>query len=431
MTGLLEEELRATLSAHAGEVLVSRHLADHARGEAVRLRRRQRTQALAGVAVLAGVVAVIPWLSTPGSPDRSLPPVTQPTPSPTGSELVWTGRDVPETVLALARETGALVASGNTIVDGATVVQLPTNVEVDVESGDTTSLTISALSRAAGGYVSATGPRTVGEASAFDISYVRRDGSVTPLGTSLVGDRVAVSPDGLLVAFADASGGWEGPSIRVVELSGRVVAQRSLPQLGTPMAVDAKGVWYSLAVDPGTAPYYWDLTGGGRRTTQLAIASTSVLAAVHGDQMVVDDYGEDGCQHGLDVSDPTVPVPLWFDCRNANLASYSPTGDDVATIVTPPGGGSSVVAVHAARTGEVLAETRVPGVPGLQMQWTADGQTVILAGCCSDDGDSLWAVALVGSLDAPRLEATDYGPVPVDASVVVVGVELPLPPAGA
>jgi hypothetical protein len=429
MTPLLEDQLRAALVARAEDVRPAPHLADDARAEAVRLRRMHRSRALGGATVLVGVVALVPWLTSLG-PEHPLPLASAiSTPSPDPSHITVPDEAVPESVLALGRDTGALLATGTTIIDGSTIVRMPTEVQVDGGKTVLAPFHITALARAEGGYIVLAGPTSNKADAAFRVSYVNRNGTVRPLGESILSDHVAVSPDGLRVAFADAANGWEHPTMTVVELSGHVVAQRPLIQTGAPESLDATGIWLSLQVDPGAAPYFWNLETDA--LTQLAVSPSQVLAAVHGDAMVVDDFGGECSQYGLDVADRQHPQQQWSDCANANAAAFSPTGDQVATLAFAPDTDVVTLTVRDSATGQALAQTALTDRTLLAMQWTSDGQNLVLGGCCADAGDALVSVHLgqQRSTGAFTLEPKAYPPVDPQAGVVL-GVELPLPSAG-
>ena len=184
--------------------------------------------------------------------------------------------------------------------------------------------TIAALARAEGGYVVLLAPTSSGGADVgYPVEYVDPSGNVRRLGLSLLANALAISPDGLLVAFPEARSVGEPAVVAVRELSGQVMARREVDAVSIPVWLDREGVWVSPQVDPGSSPSYWNLVTNA--VDPLNVPTTEVLQTAHGQQLILDDFVGDGCTHAYRAPSPRVLQEQWSEC-SVGTVRYSPTG---------------------------------------------------------------------------------------------------------
>ena len=430
----LESAIQATLAAHADDVRPPPGLADDARDRSELLGAKRRTRRLVGAGVALAVIGCAAGVAALTAPPRDDPTAapslsaspsadTFPGPGSSRSSSAFPIVDDPVSpaVFRMAAESDALVAVGHTIIDGTSSVEIPVNVQIDPDSGEAVVQTIDALARAAGGYVVLTGPYQQGARSGDLVLYVDRRGTVTPLGMSALSYGLVVSPDGLLVAYAEARDPGKPGVVAVRELSGQVRARREMDAVSIPVWLDQEGVWVSPQVDPGISPSYWNLATN--LVDPLNVPTTEVLQAAHGPQLILDDPVGSGCTLALRAPSPRVPRELWSDC-NVGTVRYSPTGELVALVLTPADTDVTVVSVRDARTGQVVAQRALLDRPLIEsIRWTAGGQHLVATPADNATGErSVVTFSLVA--DTARLGMTRY---PLSDGVVL-GDELPLPP---
>ncbi len=421
MSTELEARLRATLASHARQThtMPSALLTERSMQQANRLRRTRRLQVAAGVAVVAAAVAVVPFLAQQQRANGDIPGQS-PTPTVTDPAAPH------DNAIVLARATGALVASGMTILDGDTTI----TVEPYAPPPTGWVYSITRLTRAGHGYWVAYGPvegadKGVPGAPPGKLVFVTAetaDGRAVPVWRWDPSSDLMVEPGGALVAFGDTDA-VSGDHRLVLVDSGDTMGSKQWPQPVSPLGFGPKSVWFSAAVDPGGPPYAWNLATDS--VTQLAVPQTDVALAQQGTRMVLSDF-DSGCASGMDVTDVKHPHQLWRDCSNVTLARFSPDGTHLLTVVGGTGGDSDTAQLRDAGTGEVLAQTPLP--PNVwEVEWTADAAHISLSGCCSSDGGSVLASLAVTTSDGPgngwSLGLTSFPVTDAEAAPVVLGVE--------
>lgn len=362
MSPMLEDELRATLAVHAGDVSPDAHLAEAAMSRAVRLRRTKRLQIAAGAAAVVGVVALVPLLAALGPADHSAPPI-QPGPSVSPGP-------VPEIVLEQAAQTHALLGTPTTIVDGVgpDVLTVPVANEYSL-AGGVNQLVL--VARATGGYVIKLQPGLPGDMKPEDADpvsalFVRPDGSTTLLGHPTSETAPVVSQDGSLVAFETAPGGGDEHALVVTDLTGRVLHEHVMTGPQDVRYVTADGLWYSCirltCRDPqDNQPHYWGFAGD--TLTMPPLPPTTAWGAQNGDELVVGDYGQEPALEAYDVSAPDAPRRLWRAPLSIRWAAFDFSGSHVLVLDDVSG---KVLSLDAA-TGEVLDSASVAPEVGFPM----------------------------------------------------------------
>ena len=368
MSPMLEDELRATLAAHAHDVDPDTNLADAAMSRAVRLRRTKRLQIAAGAVAIVGVVALVPLLASLGPNDHSAPPV-QPIPAPV---------PVPEVLMQQARETHALLGDPTTIVDGtgAEVITVPVAAALVDEDLRPENQQVF-VARAKGGYVAKLLPSLFG-AWTFDsapqgvINFVHPDGRATLLGHPTPESRPVVSPDGSLVAFETAGPSAGTFQLVVVDLDGRTVHQHPITGAQDGRYLTGDGLWFSCsglrcAAADDNSPHYWDFA-----TDAVILPSfpTPVFWVAQSDErMMVLDYGAAETVRAYDMTTPESPRLLWTTPTATAWAVFDASGRRVLASDARDGSALSL----DPGSGKVLDRTPLKGST-MAVVSTADGR---------------------------------------------------------
>ncbi len=417
----LEDRIRHSLALHAQRagVMPSPLLTERSMQQADRLRRTRRLQVAAGVAVIAAGVAAVPFLAQQQRADGDLPGRS---PIPTSTDPAAPSG----TAIAMARATGALLASGMTILDGDTSI----TVEPYAPPPTGWVYSITRLSRAGKGYWVEYGPVEAPGETAQDpppqklvfVTAKTADGRAVPVAEPDPSSNLVVWPGETEIALGE-SGTWNVPHrLDLADPTGGF-GSKQWPQPVSPLGFGPQSVWFAAAVDPGGPPYVWNLETDS--VTQLAVPQTAVALAQQGTRMILSDFGS-GCASAMDVTDVKHPHQLWRDCSNISTARFSPDGSQLLTVVGGTGGESDTAQLRDPATGDLLAETALP--PNTwEVEWTADGRHISLSGCCTGDGGSVLASLAVEDTAASgnglALVLTSFPMTDAEEAPTVLGVE--------
>jgi hypothetical protein len=287
---------------------------------------------------------------------------------------------VPKSVLEQSVQTNALIASGQSIVDGASVTPMPKTVGVELPCQHHRCGLLTAVEHAKGGYVLLVnddwGSLYCDELDR-EVTYLRTDGSRHALGTSY--GPVTTSAGGGLVAFQEYGAPFH---VIVKDLSGSTLHRHRVNRTVNPLALDDQGLWY-FAYDQ-TCPIgrklrpevvsYWDFSTGlntrlstdwgkviGARADEIIflrrIAGTTKATAASYETIAVD------------VSDPEFPRELWRGSY-ADIAHIDPTGTSVALV------SQLTTTLVDATTGQVKASFTYPKSVVDYATWNATGDVL-------------------------------------------------------
>ncbi len=433
----LSRELRAEFARRASDLRLDLELAGDAHERAAVLGRRRRVRVGSAVGAVAAFLVVAigaSMLFGDGTPAAgTLAPSQLPSGSASGRSPDGTPglsvTAVPDSVLTLARETGALLAWGAAIVDGAAGAAGSAAVIVDVEpaTGASRGDEIFAVARAQSGYVVSTRTQAVLGVPSQLLSYVRRDGSRTELGR--ITDEqssFAVSPDGFSVVHV-ISGPVQGENpiaageseLVVQDLSGDVVNRIVVDGPVRPFALDADRVWFDRVTDRLEEPYVWDRATGA--VTQVPIGRRSFAQSVRGDQLFVLDIRGRGCIRSLDVADVAAPVGEWRRCAVGYGAVLDPSATRLALVSFENG---AILHLLDPRDGAPLDTLDLNAGFAGQFVWTANGGSLIVE-VVTDTGPVTYLEVITSGPDGGgTLTSRDFE---VPVGPVVLGTELPLP----
>ena len=431
----LSRELRAAFARNAADLRPDLELVVDARDRAAQLSRQRRLRvgsAVAAVAVVAAVAIGASALFGDDPPASGSPaPTDSPTPSPSssqpGSSPAPSVAAIPDAVLALARDTGALIAWGPAIVDGtgdsAAVV-----VEIDPANGASLGEPILGLARAQGGYVVSSRTQAALGASSQRLSYVGRDGSRTELGrvTDQQGG-FAVAADGYSVVHVIAGPVLgenplaAGESELVVQaLSGDVINRVVVPGPVRPIALDEDRVWF-VGMDEfvNGGAYVWERDTG--RVTQVPVGRRSYAEAARGNQLLLDQVrGESFCIRSLDVTDVEAPTEQWRRC-GVGYPIFDPTATRIATVSLDTG---AVIHLLDPRDGAVLDTIDLDADFADQFAWTAGGTSLVVE-AFTEGGVITYVEVVTSGPDGGGVLTRQTFEVP--EGPIVLGTELMLP----
>jgi hypothetical protein len=334
---------------------------------------------------------------------------------------------VPDAVLDLARDEGALLGYGSMIVDGATQPLSALVVDADPTTGASQGSVIVSLARAEGGYVVLTRPtQSATRPETWSLSYVPRSGTTVALArVDYQAPGFAVSPDGLSVVHvfygsADPSGDLgSGMSTLVVQtLGGDVVDTTAARGRVSPLSVDSDHVWFRRADDPPGPPFVWDRQTGA--TSRLRVDASETATAVRSDFVsTIAGPRDSRCASLYDGHAVRAPQRLWTRCEVWSGALVDPAGGLAGLLLV----GNPELAVVDAGSGDDRGLAGLPAEGAIGLAWTSGGQRLLVEQRTGDE------VVVVG-IPPPTDEAPYIGDPIVyrlGADQVVLGRELPVP----